>query len=232
MNLVEDRIIYHGDHSSVTEFILSGLTEHPELQLPLLLLFLGIYVVTVVGNLGMIMLIVFSSHLHTPMYYFLSSLSLIDLCQSTVITPKMLVKFVTENSIFYTERITQLYFFIVFVIAECHMLAAMVYGSYVATCNPFFYNVIMSYHSSLTVGINILGIIGSTIHIGFMLELFFCKTNVVNHYFCDLFPLLEIYVSSICINELLVLSLSKFNILTPALTILAFYIFIISSFLQ
>ena len=76
-----------GNNSSVTEFILAGLTEHPGLQLPLFLLFLGIYVVTVVGNLVMITLTGLSSRLHTPMYYFLSSLSFIDLCQSTVITP-------------------------------------------------------------------------------------------------------------------------------------------------
>ena len=102
-----------GNHSSVTEFILAGLTEQSQLQLPLFLLFLGIYVVTVVGNLGMITLIGLSSHLHTPMYYFLSSLSFIDLCHSTVITPKMLVNFVTKkNIISYPECITQLYFFL------------------------------------------------------------------------------------------------------------------------
>ena len=126
-----------GNHSSVTEFILAGLTEHPQLQLPLFLLFLGIYVVTVVGNLGMITLIGLSSHLHTPMYYFLSSLSFIDLCHSTVITPKMLVNFVTEkNIISYCECITQLYFFLLFAISECYMLAAMAYDRYVAICSP------------------------------------------------------------------------------------------------
>ncbi|XP_046494211.1 putative olfactory receptor 8G3 [Equus quagga] len=224
-----------GNHSIVTEFILAGLTDHAELQLPLFFLFLGIYVVTVVGNLGMITLIGLSSHLHTPMYYFLSSLSFIDLCHSTVITPKMLVNFVTEkNIISYPECMTQLYFFIIFAIAECHMLAAMAYDRYVAICNPLLYNVIMSYHICfwLTVGVYILGILGSTVHTGFMLRLFFCKTNVINHYFCDLFPLLELSCSSIYINELLVLVLSAFNILTPALTILASYIFILSSILQ
>ncbi|XP_003422135.3 putative olfactory receptor 8G3 [Loxodonta africana] len=225
----------HRNHSSVTEFILFGLTEHPELQLPLFFLFLGIYVVTVVGNLGMIMLIGLSSHLHTPMYYFLSSLSFIDLCQSTVITPKLLVNFAAEkNFISYPECMTQLYFFLVFAIAECHMLAAMAYDRYVAICNPLLYNVVMSYHVCfwLTAGVYILGIIGSTIHTGFLLKLFFCKTNVINHYFCDLFPLLELSCSSIYINELLVLCLSAFNILTPALTILASYIFIINSILH
>ncbi|XP_012305002.2 putative olfactory receptor 8G3 [Aotus nancymaae] len=225
----------HGNHSSVTEFILAGLSEQPERQLPLFLLFLGIYVVTVVGNLGMTTLIGLSSHLHTPMYYFLSSLSFIDLCHSTVITPKMLVNFVTDkNIISYPECITQLYFFLIFAIAECHMLAVMAYDRYVAICSPLLYNVIMSYHFCfrLTVGVYILGILGSTIHTSFMLRLFLCKTNMINHYFCDLFPLLELSCSSTYINELLVLVLSAFNILTPALTILASYIFIIASILH
>ena len=92
----------------------------------------------------------------------------------------------------------------------------------------------MSYHICLClpVGVYILAIIGSTIHTGFMLRLFFCKNNIINHYFCDLFPLLELSCSSIYVNELLVIFLSAFNILTPALVILASYIFIISSILQ
>ncbi|XP_045871919.1 putative olfactory receptor 8G3 [Meles meles] len=227
-------IMNPGNHSTVTDFILAGLTKKPELQLPLFFLFLGIYVVTVVGNLGMITLIGLSAHLHTPMYYFLSSLSFIDLCHSTVITPKMLVNFVTEmNVISYPECMTQLYFFLIFGIAECHMLAAMAYDRYAAICNPLLYNVIMSSHFCLwlTVGVYSLGIIGSTIHTGFMMRLLFCKSNVVNHYFCDLFPLLELSCSSIYVNELLVLVLSAFNILTPALTILASYVFILSSIL-
>ncbi|XP_045871920.1 putative olfactory receptor 8G3 [Meles meles] len=224
-----------GNHSTVTDFILAGLTEKPELQLPLFFLFLGIYVVTVVGNLGVITLIGLSAHLHTPMYYFLSSLSFIDLCHSTVITPKMLVNFVTQKNITpYYECMTQLYFFLIFGIAECHMLAAMAYDRYAAICNPLLYNVIMSSHFCLwlTVGVYSLGIIGSTIHTGFLMRLLFCKSNVVNHYFCDLFPLLELSCSSIYVNELLVLVLSAFNILTPALTILASYVFILSSILR
>ncbi|XP_004870918.1 putative olfactory receptor 8G3 pseudogene isoform X2 [Heterocephalus glaber] len=221
-----------GNHSTVTEFILAGITEQPELQLPLFFLFLGIYVLTVVGNLGMITLIGLSSHLHTPMYYFLGNLSFIDLCHSTVITPKMLVNFVMEkNIIFYPECMTQLYFFSVFAIAECHMLAAMAYDRYVAICSPLLYNIIMSYRLCicLTAGVYIFGIIGSTIHTGFILKLILCKTNVINHYFCDLFPLLELSCSSVYINELLILFLSAFNILIPTLTILVSYIFIIVS---
>ncbi|XP_002928247.2 LOW QUALITY PROTEIN: putative olfactory receptor 8G2, partial [Ailuropoda melanoleuca] len=231
-----------GNHSTVTEFILAGLTEKPELQLPLFFLFLGIYVVTVVGNLGMITLIGLSTHLHTPMYYFLSSLSSIDLCHSTVVTPKMLVNFVTErNFISYRACMTQLYFFLVFVISECHMLAAMAYDRaamaydrYVAICNPLLYNVTMSYQvcSWLVVGVYIMGLTGATAHTGCMLRVFFCKADIINHYFCDLFPLLELSCSSTYINEVVVLCFSAFNILAPSLTILASYIFILSSILR
>ncbi|XP_019062179.1 olfactory receptor 8G1 isoform X2 [Fukomys damarensis] len=221
--------------STVTEFVLAGLTEKPELQLLLFLLFLGIYVLTVVGNLGMITLISLSSHLHTPMYYLLSSLSFIDLCHSTVITPKMLVNFVTEkNIISYPECITQLYFFIVFAIAECHMLAAMAYDRYVAICSPLLYNVTMSSQVCcwLIAGVYSMGLVGATAHTGCMLRVDFCKADVINHYSCDLFPLLELSCSSTFINELVVLCLSAFNIILPTLTILTSYVLIIASILR
>ncbi|XP_062053610.1 putative olfactory receptor 8G3 [Lepus europaeus] len=223
-----------GNHSIVTEFLLAGLTEQPELQLPLFLLFLGIYVVTVVSNLGMILLIGLSSHLHTPMYYFLSSLSFIDLCQSTVITPKMLVNFVTEkNTISYPGCMAQLYFFIIFAIAECHMLAAMAYDRYVAISSPLLYNVVMSYEvcAWLVAGVYIMSLIGATAHTVCMLRVLFCKADVINHYFCDLFPLLRLSCSSTYVNEMVVLCFSVFNILVPILTILGSYVFIIGNIL-
>ncbi|KAM4848370.1 olfactory receptor 8G50-like [Urocitellus parryii] len=224
-----------GNYSIVTEFILAGLTDKPELQLPLLLFFVGIYVFTVVGNLGMITLIGLSSHLHTPMYYLLSNLSFIDLCQSTVIVPKMLVNFVMEkNTISYPECMTQLYFFIVFAIAECHMLSAMAYDRYVAICNPLLYNVTMSNQvcSWMVVGVYSMGLICATVHTTCMLRVFFCKDDIINHYFCDLFPLLELSCSSTFINEVVGLSSSAFNIFFPTMTILSSYIFIIASILH
>uniref|UniRef100_A0A8C9QNB1 Olfactory receptor n=1 Tax=Spermophilus dauricus TaxID=99837 RepID=A0A8C9QNB1_SPEDA len=224
-----------GNYSIVTEFILAGLTDKPEFQLPLLLFFVGIYVFTVVGNLGMITLIGLSSHLHTPMYYFLSNLSFIDLCQSTVIVPKMLVNFVMEkNTISYPECMTQLYFFIVFAIAECHMLSAMAYDRYVAICNPLLYNVTMSNQvcSWMVVGVYSMGLICATVHTTCMLRVFFCKDDIINHYFCDLFPLLELSCSSTFINEVVGLSSSAFNIFFPTMTILSSYIFIIASILH
>ncbi|CAH6862419.1 olfactory receptor 150 [Phodopus roborovskii] len=220
------------NQTTVTKFILTGLTENPQLQLPLFLIFLGVYLITIVGNLGMIILIMFSSQLHTPMYYLLSSLSFIDCCQSTIITPKMLVNFVTEkNVISYPECIAQFYFFCAFAVAECHMLAAMAYDRYVAISNPLLYNVTMSFQVCLQMvaGVYGMGLLSSTIHTVFLLRVFFCKANIINHYFCDLFPLLELSCSSTFINEVLALCFSAFNIITPAVTILSSYIFIIVS---
>nr|XP_027786370.1 olfactory receptor 150-like [Marmota flaviventris] len=223
------------NHSTVTEFILVGLTDKSELQLPLFLLFLGIYVFTVVGNLGMIILIGLSSQLHTPMYYLLSSLSFIDLCQSTVITPKMLVNFVMEkNTISFAECMTQLYFFAAFAIAECHMLAAMAYDRYVAICNPLLYNVTMSIQVCfwLLIGVCSMGLMGATAHTTCMLRVLFCKNDTINHYFCDVLPLLELSCSSTFVNEVVVLCSSAFNIFAPVLSILSSYIFVIASILR
>ncbi|KAH0515462.1 olfactory receptor 150-like [Microtus ochrogaster] len=223
------------NQTTVTEFILDGLTNNPGLQLPLFLIFLGVYLVTVVGNLGMIILIMFSSQLHTPMYYLLSSLSLIDCCQSTVITPKMLMNFVTEKNVIpYTECMAQFFFFCAFAIAECHMLAAMAYDRYVAISNPLLYNVTMSYKVCLWMiaGVYGMGFLSATAPAFFMMRLLFCKSNIIRHYFCDLFPLLELSCSSTFINEVLAWSLGSFNILIPAITILSSYIFIIVSILH
>ncbi|XP_033619895.1 olfactory receptor 150-like isoform X2 [Fukomys damarensis] len=225
-----------GNYSTVTEFVLAGLTEQPELHRPLFLPFLGIYVLTVVGNLGMITLISLSSHLHTPMYYLLSSLSFIDLCNSTIVTPKMLVNFVMEknNVISFPQCMTQLYFFIVFGISECHMLATMAYDRYVAICSPLLYNVTMPSQVCcwLIAEVHSMGLVGATAHTVCMVRVLFCKADVINHYFCDLLPLLELSCSSTFINEVVVLFFSAFNILLPALTILSSYIFIISSILR
>ncbi|XP_041513334.1 olfactory receptor 1537-like [Microtus oregoni] len=224
-----------GNHCTVNEFLLAGLSEEQELQMPLFLFFSGIYVVTVAGNVGMITLIVFSPNLHNPMYYFLSSLSFIDFCQSTVVTPKMLVGFLTEkNLISFPGCMTQLYFFIIFGIAECHTLGVMAYDRYVAICNPLLYNVTMSYQisSALITGVYIFSMFNASILIGFMIRIQFCKLDVINHYFCDLLPFLELACSNTYINELLILVFGTFNICVPILTIITSYISIIVSILR
>uniref|UniRef100_G3UC86 Olfactory receptor n=1 Tax=Loxodonta africana TaxID=9785 RepID=G3UC86_LOXAF len=219
------------NHSTVTEFILGGLTNRPDLQLPLFFLFLGIYMVTMVGNLGMIMLICLNSQLHTPMYYFLSNLSFIDMCYSTVITPKMLVNFVSEkNSISYAGCMSQLYFFIVFVIAEFYILMVMAYDRYVAICSPLLYNITMSHQiCSLLVAVAyIMGLIGSTVGITLMLKLSYCEI-LISHYFCDILPLMKLSCSSTYNIELTLFFLAGFNIIVTSLTVLVSYAFILYS---
>nr|XP_003422114.1 olfactory receptor 143-like [Loxodonta africana] len=193
--------------SSVIEFILMGLTDQPKLQLPLLFLLLVNYVVTVVGNLTLINLICLNSHLHTPMYFFLFNLSFIDLCYSFVFTPKMLMSFISErNIISFAGCMTQLFFFCFFVNSECYVLTAMAYDRYAAICKPLLYTAPMfpKVCSLLMFGSYILGCAGAMVHTGCMIKLIFYDSNIINHYMCDIFPLLQLSCSSTYANELLV----------------------------
>ncbi|XP_023397597.1 olfactory receptor 8A1-like [Loxodonta africana] len=222
------------NHSAVTEFVLGGLTNRPELQLPLFFLFLGIYMITLVGNLGMITLISLNSQLHTPMYYFLSNLSFVDMCYSSVITPKMLVNFVSEkNIISYAGCMSQLYFFLYFVIAEAYMLTVMAYDRYVAICSPLLYNIIMSHQtcSLLVAAVYIIGLVGSMIETGLMLKLSYCE-SLISHYFCDILPLMQLSCSSTYSIELTVFFLAGFDIIVTSSTVLVSYAFILSNILH
>ncbi|XP_032214005.1 olfactory receptor 8D2-like [Mustela erminea] len=223
------------NHSSVTEFILEGLTDQPGLQLPLFFLFLLIYTVCMVGNLGLIFLIRISSQLHTPMYYFLSNLSFIDLCYSTVIIPKLLVNFVSEKNLTsFPECMTQLFFFCFFGIDDSYMLTAMAYDRYVAICNPLLYNVTMSHRICflLVTSVYTVGAFGALVHTSYISSRSFCGTNVIHHYFCDILPLLNISCSRDYTKELLVMILVGFNVFACALAIFISYAFILSSILR
>ncbi|NP_001000813.1 olfactory receptor Olr1231 [Rattus norvegicus] len=224
-----------GNGSFVTEFILAGLTDLPELQLPLFYLFLIIYIITVVGNIGLITLISLNPHLHTPMYYFLFNLSFIDLSYSSVFSPKMLMNFVSEkNSISYEGCMTQLFFFLFFVISECYMLTSMAYDRYVAICNPLLYKVSMSPQvcSILSFAAYGMGFAGASVHTGCMLRLTFCNANLINHYLCDILPLLQLSCTSTYVNEVVVLVVVGINITVPSCTILISYVFILANILN
>nr|XP_017204704.1 olfactory receptor 8B3-like isoform X2 [Oryctolagus cuniculus] len=221
--------------SLVTEFILVGLTDQPVLQLPLFFLFLVTYTVTVLGNLGLIILIVLNSHLHTPMYFFLFNLSLIDLCYSSVFTPKMLLNFVSKkNIISYMGCMTQLFFFCFFIISECYVLTSMSYDRYVAICKPLLYNITMSQKvcANLMLGSYLMAFAGAMAHTGCILRLTFCDANTINHYFCDLIPLLELSCTSTYVNEVEIFIVVGINIIVPSLTIFISYGFILSSILR
>ncbi|XP_021062162.1 olfactory receptor 145-like [Mus pahari] len=218
--------------SSVIEFILVGLTKDPDLQCPLFILFLVMYVLTVLGNLSLITLIVLNSHLHTPMYFFLFNLSLVDLWYSSVFTPKMLMSFISEkNIISYRGCMMQLFFFSFFCVSECYVLTVMAYDRYVAICNPLLYNIVMSPKLclNLILGSYIMAFSSAMAHTGCMLRLTFCGANTINHYFCDIPPLLQLSCTSIYVNELEVFVVIGINIIVPTITIFISYGFILSS---
>nr|XP_048273045.1 olfactory receptor 8B8-like [Myodes glareolus] len=221
--------------STVTEFILLGLTDQPRLQIPLFLLFLLMYIITVLGNLTLIILIVLNVHLHTPMYFFLFNLSFVDFCYSSVITPKMMMNFVLQkNLISYMGCMSQLYFFCFFIISECYVLMSMAYDRYVAICNPLLYNTTMSPRVCiyLMLGSYLMGFSDAMIHTGCMLRLTFCDGNIISHYFCDVLPLLQLSCTSTYVNEMEIFIVGGKDIILPSVIIFVSYGFILSSILQ
>ncbi|KAM9147516.1 olfactory receptor 5AR1-like [Pangshura tecta] len=224
-----------GNHSEVTEFILSGLTDHSEMQVPLFGVFLLIYCITLVGNGGMILLITIDPRLHTPMYFFLSNLSFCDLCYSTIISPKMLLNFLTERkSISYTACAVQMNLSVVFTDVECLLLALMAYDRYVAICNPLLYTVTMSRQlcKQLVVGAYAVGVVDSMINTCFIFRLSFCSSNIINHFFCDIPPLLALSCSDTRINEIVLFAFTSCITVSSFLTVLLSYVYIISTILQ
>ncbi|XP_037360229.1 olfactory receptor 143-like [Talpa occidentalis] len=221
--------------SSVTEFILVGITDQPQLQLPFFLLFLFNYIVTVLGNFCLINLICLNSHLHTPMYFFILNLSFIDLCHAFIITPKILMSFVVEkNIISFEECMTQLFFFCFFVYSECYVLTSMAYDRYVAICKPLMYTVTMSPQvcALLISGSYVLGFVSAMVHTGDMVRLTFCDANIINHYMCDIFPLLQLSCSSTYVNELVDSILVSTTAVMSTLIIFISYVLILSNILH
>ncbi|XP_059114846.1 olfactory receptor 8K3-like [Peromyscus eremicus] len=219
----------------VTEFILMGITERPELQAPLFGLFLIIYLISLAGNLGMIILTMVDSRLQTPMYFFLRHLATTDLGYSTAVGPKMLRNFlVDQNTISFYFCAIQLSFFIIFIVSEFFILSAMSYDRYVAICKPLLYTVIMSqrvcwilviipYLYSLIVSLPL------TIKI---FTLSFCDHNAISHFYCDCLPLLSLACSNTQEIEVIILILSAFNLLSSLLVVIVSYLFILTSVLR
>ncbi|XP_057623623.1 olfactory receptor 8B3-like [Chionomys nivalis] len=221
--------------SLVTEFILVGLTEKPELQMPLFFLFLAMYLVTALGNLCLIILTVLNSHLHTPMYFFLFNLSFVDICYCSVFTPQMLMNFILmKNSISYIECMTQVYFFCFFVVSECYVLTSMAYDRYMAICNSLLYNSVMSPKLclSLMFGSYFISFSSAVAHTACMLRLTFCDANTINHYFCDIPPLLQLSCTSTYVNEVVIFVVAGINLVVPTSTIFISYASILSSILR
>ncbi|XP_072648042.1 olfactory receptor 5J3-like [Canis lupus baileyi] len=221
--------------TAVTEFILLGLTDHPDLKIILFVLFLVIYAITLLGNLGMIFIIQITPKLHTPMYFFLSCLSFVDACYSSVIAPKMLISFlVVKETISFSACIVQHLFFGVFITTEGFLLSVMAYDRYVAIVNSLLYSAAMSKRKCVgwVNGSWICGIINSLIHTISLGRLSFCGSNVVNHFFCDIPSLLKLSCSDTTMNELLLLTFSGVIAMATFLIVIISYVFIAVAILR
>ncbi|XP_067151413.1 olfactory receptor 5J3-like [Apteryx mantelli] len=210
----------------VTHFTLAGLTEHPRLKPVLFALFLGTYTLTLVGNLGIIVLVRVSPQLHTPMYFFLSNLSFLDICYSCTISPKMLLDLSEKHrAISFAGCLMQFYFYAVFATAEIYLLAAMAYDRYVAICSPLLYGVIMSpaLCTCLVTGSYLAGLLHAVIHTSSLLQLSFCGPHIINNFYCDAPPLFVLSSTDTWLNEVVVFVFVGFNLTTTNLLIITSY---------
>ncbi|XP_027631244.1 olfactory receptor 5D18-like [Tupaia chinensis] len=217
------------NQSAEVTFIILGFSEYPNLQVPLFLVFLTIYTVTVLGNLGMIIIIRINPKLHTPMYFFLSHLSFVDFCYSTAVTPKLLENlFVKDRTISFTGCIMQYFFACTFVETETFMLAVMAYDRFVAVCNPLLYTVVMSQRlSSLLVGASYSwSIVCSLTFTSFLLTSTFHGTNFINNFFCEYAAIVAISCSDTYISQEITLVFATFNEISTLVIILTSYVLI------
>ncbi|XP_004875281.1 olfactory receptor 5L1-like [Heterocephalus glaber] len=219
----------------VTEFVLLGLSDVPELRLILSLLFLLIYGVTVLANLGMTALIQVSTRLHTPMYFFLSHLSFIDFCYSSVIMPKMLANILNnDKNISLVACRIQFFLFCTCVISEIFLLAVMAYDRFVAICHPLLYMVLMSrkLQIELVSVCYLCASVCSLSHLCLAVGVQSYKSNVINHFFCDLPPLLGLACSDVTVNKLMLFIVATFNEIFTIVIILTSYSFILITILR
>ncbi|XP_014316274.1 olfactory receptor 5AC1-like [Myotis lucifugus] len=212
--------------TQVTEFLLTGLTDLPELQVPLFLVFLVIYLTTMVGNLGLIFLIWKDPRLHTPMYLLLGSLAFADACSASSVTPKMLINFLSKNHmISLVECIIQFYIFASSANTECFLLVVMAYDRYVAICNPLLYPVVMSNIFCIQLlGVSYtVGFIHPMMHVGLLFRLTFCKSNIIHYFYCEILQLFKVSCTDPGVNMLLIFIFSVFIQLFTFMTIIVSY---------
>nr|XP_048288790.1 olfactory receptor 5D13-like [Myodes glareolus] len=229
--IFSNRIQMHRSRNQSTGvfFVFLGFSEYPNLQVPLFLVFLIMYTITVLENLGMILVIRINAKLHTPMYFFLSHLSFIDLCYTTVIAPKLLDFLITtDRSMSIKGCIVQFYFGCACVVAQTFMLAVMAYDRFVAICNPLLYTVAMSRRlCTFLVTITYLwgGLCATTLTY-FLLALSYCRSTIINHFCCEYSAILSAACSDSSFSQLACLLVCMFNEICSLLIIIVSYIVI------
>ncbi|XP_021007755.1 olfactory receptor 5B3-like [Mus caroli] len=223
------------NRTEMIRFILMGLTDDPDLQLPLFIIFLLIYIITLVGNLGLTLLILLDSQLHTPMYIFLSNLSLVDFCYSSTVTPKVMAGFIIGDKMMsYNACASQMFFFANFANVENYLLASMAYDRYAAVCKPLHYATTMTTRvcACLVISCYICGFLNASIYTVNALYLTFCELNVVHHFFCDIPAVMIASCSHRHVNDMVLISVASFNIFFALILILISYTFIFTNILK
>ncbi|XP_069486113.1 olfactory receptor 8U1-like [Ambystoma mexicanum] len=223
------------NESLVVDFILLGLTDDKWIQIPLFVLFLLIYIITLVGNIGIITLIRISPNLQNPMYFLVSNLSFVDVCYSSNIMPTLLANFILGKTVISVpECVIQLFVFVCMAGLEVLVLVSMAYDRYIAICNPLRYTAIMTKKTSiyLVTVAYLIAVSNATLHTISTFQLSFCGSNVITHFYCDLLPLLKLSCSDTSLNELFVLLSSTSFLVVSLIIILISYAFIVSTILK
>ncbi|KAM8978594.1 olfactory receptor 1D2-like [Sarcophilus harrisii] len=223
------------NQTSVSEFLLLGFSDQPEQHKLLFGLFLWMYMVTMVGNLLIVLVIISDSHLHTPMYLFIANLSFNDMCFISTSIPKMLVNIHRQNkAISYAGCLTQIYFLFLFVTLDNFILAMMAYDRHIAICFPLHYSTIMSPRLCLLMFIAAFLVTQfySLLHTLLLHQLSFCADNRISHIFCEIYALLTLSCSTTHLNEIIIYTLGTVLFLSPLSFILVSYVYIISAVLK
>ncbi|XP_031761636.1 olfactory receptor 151-like [Xenopus tropicalis] len=220
---------------NVSGFIIQGFSDTPELQISLFVLFLGIYLIILLGNLIIFLVISCNPHLHTPMYIFLLNLSLIDISFSSNVLPNLLHILLTQqNNISFLGCMTQMYVFVSLAGSEYFLLTAMAYDRYVAICDPLHYIARMSrkHCAGLITAAFTVGFVEPVGHLVLIPKLSYCASHLISHFFCDITPLVKLSCSSTFSVELLIYIEGTLLIISSFLLTLISYIFIISAILK
>ncbi|KAM9181947.1 olfactory receptor 11L1 [Mergus octosetaceus] len=221
--------------TAVLEFRLLGFSGNPQYQILLFIVFLVIYILTILGNFIIISVVTLEPRLHLPMYKFLRNLSFLEVCYTSTIVPKMLANLLAERkSISFSGCMAQLFYFITLGATECYLLAAMAYDRYLAVCEPLHYIVTMTAESytRLAVGSWITGVFTGFLPCLMVSRLHFCSCNLIDHFFCDISPLLKLSCSDTTVTEAVIFILSLLVLSSCFLLILVSYLLIILSILK